>query len=161
MEIKHTMDVKHLILEPECPPNLMEYDLYIIRDADLIFYVGQSNSAFYRVWEHIINGYKARSIVGRFILCNWPASMHFQIDFYSSKSDLFTAVSHDLNRAELQLINKHRPCFNEIANISPTLLPTQYKPVTKLMKYSHGLRKLQFQARLAIEAEAKKRWIET
>jgi hypothetical protein len=158
MENISTLDIKHLVLLTACPAELKEHDLYVIRDYAVVFYVGQSYSAFTRVWEHIMDGYKARSIVGRFILCNWPASMNFQIDFFKSKSDLFLPVDHELEKAELQLINRYRPCFNEVGNYSPTPLPKQYKPVTEFMRYSHTLRKLQFQAEMAIEAEAKRTW---
>src|SRR5512147_1844745 len=104
------LKVKQFLLLEECPPELRKLDLYVIRDGDLVFYVGQSYVAFSRVWEHIKNGYKWRSDVGRFILCNWPKSMNYEIELLSSGSPEFDLVEHDLLRAEEMLIKMYKPC---------------------------------------------------
>ena len=64
-----------LLTEQRCPPEWRPFDLYLFRDDEVVFYVGQSYVAFDRVWRHILDGYKGRSVVGRFIHCNWPASL--------------------------------------------------------------------------------------
>jgi hypothetical protein len=64
-----------LLTEQHCPPEWRPYDLYLCRDDEVVFYVGQSHVAFDRVWQHILDGFKGRSMLGRFILCNWPASL--------------------------------------------------------------------------------------
>ena len=69
-----------LITEQRCLPEWRPFDLYLFRDEHVVFYVGQSYVAFDRVWRHILDGFKGRSMVGRFILCNWPASMKFVIE---------------------------------------------------------------------------------
>ena len=58
-----------------CPPEWRWHDLYLFRDHDIVFYVGQSYNAFERIWEHLRGGSKGHSKVGRFILCNWTRSM--------------------------------------------------------------------------------------
>jgi hypothetical protein len=153
-------DIKHLLVTETCPPAWKHFDLYLIRDGGTVFYVGQSHSAFHRVWRHILNGYKVRSDVGRFILCNWPASMHFVVEWHRSRSESFAEVGHDLNRAEEQLIRRHHPCFNASWNDAPQPLPGAYKPIGELQRYAHSLRKMQQQARMAILAEDKVKWAE-
>jgi hypothetical protein len=37
----------------ECPLAWRQYDLYLFRDGDTVFYVGQSYCAYERVWEHL------------------------------------------------------------------------------------------------------------
>src|SRR5215475_6017731 len=59
--------------------------------------VCQSYLAFARVWEHLINGFKGHSIVGRFVWCNWPTSMNFTIKLLSSQSEEFGEARNELN----------------------------------------------------------------
>jgi hypothetical protein len=49
-----------LLTELHCPPELRPYDLYLCRDDEVVFYVGQSYVAFDRVWQHILDGFKGR-----------------------------------------------------------------------------------------------------
>jgi hypothetical protein len=72
--------LQRFLLTEQCPPEWRLFDLYLFRDAQAMFYVGQSHMAFVRVWEHIIQGFKGRSVVGRFILSNWPVSMKFMVE---------------------------------------------------------------------------------
>ncbi|RPJ21906.1 MAG: hypothetical protein EHM33_24905, partial [Chloroflexi bacterium] len=81
-----TLKLKQFILLEECPEEWKKLDLYMFRDENSVFYVGQSYIAFHRVWDHIKNGYKWRSDVGRFILCNWPKSMNYEIELLSSSA---------------------------------------------------------------------------
>ena len=74
------MPLKRFLIAAECPADWRGFDLYLFRDDDVVFYVGQSYLAYDRVWQHITDGYKARSVVGRFVLCNWPGSMRFTIE---------------------------------------------------------------------------------
>ena len=69
------LSLKRFLIVAECPPDWRAFDLYLFRDDEVVFYVGQSYLAYARVWQHITDGYKARSVVGRFVLCNWPGSM--------------------------------------------------------------------------------------
>src|SRR5512136_3358824 len=94
------LPVKRFLLVEECPPEWKPLDLYLFRDERTVFYVGQSDSAFGRVWRHILGGYKARTDVGRFLLCNWPKSMNILIEMHSSRSPEFLAAGADRLRAE-------------------------------------------------------------
>src|SRR5512135_137974 len=104
--------LKRFLSLESCPLEWKELDLYLFRDETTVFYVGQSYLAFARVWEHLINGFKGHSIVGRFIWVNWPKSMHFTLELHSSLAEEFAPLGHDLNLAERELIERWTPCFN-------------------------------------------------
>ena len=94
------MPLKRFLLIEQCPASWKDLDLYLFRDENIVFYVGQSYLAFARVWEHLLSGFKGHSIVGRFIWCNWPKSMSFTIELLSSQSEQFDVVRNDLNASE-------------------------------------------------------------
>lgn len=152
--------VKQFILLEECPEEWKRLDLYIIRDRDLVFYVGQSYLAFDRVWDHIKNGFKARSDVGRFVLCNWPKSMNYEIELLSSNSQEFDIVGNNLLKAEEMLIKKYKPCFNISQNDDPSPIPAIYFPPSSTIRCSRSINKLRYQAEQAIRNDEKKRWLE-
>jgi hypothetical protein len=159
-EPKVAIPLKHFLLINQCPPAWKNMDLYVFRDETVAFYVGQSHFAFYRVWEHLINGFHGHSIVGRFIWCNWPASMKFTIELLSSHFEQFNSVGNDLNLAERQLIQLWSPCFNVSQNIIPTPLPQAYRPVNAKFRYRRSLNQLIREAERAVRAEETKNWIQ-
>ena len=148
-----------LLTEQHCPPDWRHYDLYLCRDDAVVFYVGQSYVAFDRVWQHILDGFKGRSMLGRFILCNWPASMRFTIELHDSRSAAYADVGHNLNAAERELIERHAPCFNEMLNRRPTPLPARYAPPGPTIRCSRSLGKLISEARHAVQADRRKGWL--
>ncbi|HET9911544.1 MAG TPA: hypothetical protein VFQ13_06630 [Anaerolineales bacterium] len=154
------MKVKQFILLEECPDEWKKFDLYIIRDENLVFYVGQSYLAFHRVWDHIKNGYKWRSDVGRFILCNWPKSMNYEIELLSSGSPEFAIVNNNLLKAEEMLIRMHKPCFNVSQNVEPSPLPVIYLPPGSTIRCSRSLTRLRYQAEQSIRNDERKKWME-
>ncbi len=152
--------VKQFILLEECPEEWKKFDLYVIRDENVVFYVGQSYLAFNRVWDHIKNGYKWRSDVGRFILCNWPKSMNYEIELLSSSSQEFAAVDHNLLRAEEMLIKLYKPCFNISQNDDPSPIPEVYLPPGSGIRCSRSITKLRYQAEQALRNDQRKEWLE-
>jgi hypothetical protein len=154
------LKLKKFILLEECPEDWKRLDLYVIRDEHSVFYIGQSYRAFERVWDHIRNGYKWRSDVGRFILCNWPKSMNYEIELLSSGSPEFASVDHNLLRAEEMLIRRYKPCFNVSQNGSPSPIPEVYLPPSSEIRCSRSLRRLQYQAEQAILNDERKKWLE-
>lgn len=154
------MKVKQFILLDDCPEELKSFDLYVIRAENTVFYVGQSHVAFHRVWDHIKNGYKWRSDVGRFILCNWPKSMNYEIELLSSSAQEFDEVGNDLLRAEQMLIRKYKPCFNISQNDSPSPMPDICLPPSAEIRCSRSIKKLQYQAEQSIRNDEKKKWVE-
>jgi hypothetical protein len=151
--------LKNFLLVEQCPAEWRRLDLYMFRDDEVVFYVGQSYVAFDRVWQHIHDGYKGRSVVGRFILCNWPGSMKFTIELLTSQSSRFDAVDHNLDAAEQHLIKQLAPCFNTTFNHQPTLLPARYAPPTSEIKCWRSLSKLIREAGYAIQADNRKLWL--
>lgn len=128
------LPVKHLLTCEICPPDWLPYDLYLFRDDVVVFYVGQSECAFARVWRHLHDGFKGRSLVGKFIRVNWPQSMNFIIELYVSRDLAFADLDYDRTAAETRLIEQTHPCFNATLNHTPTPLPATYRPPTATVR---------------------------
>lgn len=147
------LTLKRFLLIGQCPEAWKELDLYILRDDDVVFYVGQSQLAFARVWEHLLSGFKGHSIVGRFVWSNWPVSMRFTIELLSSQSEQFKIIGHDVNAAEQLLIQQGSPCFNVTHNRRPTPIPPTYRPANAKLRIRGGLRRLIYEAERAVRLE--------
>ncbi len=152
------LPLKRFLIVAEYPPDWRAFDLYLFRDDEVVFYAGQSHLAYARVWQHITDGYKARSVVGRFVLCNWPGSMRFTIELLSSQADRFAGVDRDLNAAERLLIEQYAPCFNEILNRRPTPLPDHYAPPSAPIRCSRSPNRLIHEAERAVLADERRAW---
>lgn len=154
------MPLKRFLLVNECPASWKGFDLYLFRDENVVFYVGQSHLAFARVWEHLLSGFKGHSIVGRFVWCNWPSSMSFTIELLSSQSEQFDDVGHELNASERKLIQRWSPCFNVSQNDHPTPLPDSYLPANAPFRRRRSLKALIHEAERAVKVDDTERWLE-
>ncbi len=154
-----TLTLKEFLVIERCPPEWNALDVYLFRDGDLVFYIGQSYLAFDRVWRHIRDGYKARSTVGRFLLTNWPASMNFTIELLSSQDIRFANLNNELNAVERVLIEQAAPCFNNVLNKRPTPLPETYAPPQAEIYRRLNLKTLIRESRFHLQAEKKKSWL--
>ena len=152
--------LKRFLLIKECPPDWKGLDLYLFRDENVAFYVGQSQLAFSRVWEHLLGGFKGHSIVGRFVWVNWPKSMSFTIELLSSRSEQFDDVGNDLNTSERKLIQRWSPCFNVSQNDHPTPLPDSYLAANTPFRRRRSLNALIHEAERAVKADDAKLWLE-
>ena len=137
----------------DCPPDWRHYDLYLFRDEEAVFYVGQSQNAFKRVWDHLLGGPKGRSTIGRFVLCNWPKSMRFMIELMSSRSVEFEPAGKTAEAAERYLIARLSPCLNEAANQDPTPLPEGYLPPNVRIRQVKSLKRMIREAEYAARQE--------
>jgi hypothetical protein len=155
-----SISLKRFLLIEECPADWKAFDLYLFRDEEVVFYVGQSQLAFARVWKHLLGGFHGHSIMGRFVWCNWPRSMRFTIELMSSKSEQFDTVGNDLNAAERLLIQQWLPCFNVSLNVQPTPLPTSYLLPNAQFRCSRSLNKLIHEAERAVKAEDNQLWVQ-
>ena len=135
-----------------CLPEWKDFDLYLFRDEHVVFYVGQSQLAFKRVWDHLLGGFHGHSMVGRFMWANWPGSMKFTVELMGSKCEEFTAIGNDLSAAERQLIERWSPCFNVSLNSQPTAMPVHYRPANVRLQCG-GLNKLIHQAERAVKVD--------
>jgi len=147
-----SLPLKRFLLIEQCPEAWKPLDLYLFRDEEVVFYVGQSHLAFARVWKHLLAGFKGHSIVGRFVWGNWPVSMKFSIELLSSQSEQFAGLGKDLDAAERALIEQYTPCFNVSLNRQPTALPCAYRPPNARLRCG-GLNKLIHQAERVVRAE--------
>ena len=150
---KVALALKRFLLIEECPEVWKGLDLYIFRDDAVVFYVGQSQLAFARIWEHLLSGFKGHSIVGRFVWSNWPASMRFTIELLSSQGEQFNIIGNDVNAAEQLLIQQRSPCFNVTHNGRPTPIPPTYRPANARLRFRGGLRRLMYEAERAVRME--------
>jgi hypothetical protein len=155
-----TIQLKRFLLVEQCPPSWKGLDLYLFRDEEVVFYVGQSQLAFARVWEHLLSGFKGHSIVGRFVWCNWPKSMNFTIELLSSQSEQFDAVGNDLSASERLLIQRWSPCFNVSQNSQPAPVPDSYLPPNAPFRRRRSLNALIREAERAVKAEDTKLWMQ-
>ena len=158
---KVAISLKRFLLIDQCPAEWKHFDLYLFRDESVIFYVGQSQVAFARVWDHLLNGFKGHSIMGRFVWVNWPASMKFTIELLSSQSEQFDAVGNDLDAAESLLIQQWSPCFNVSLNSQPTPLPSMCSPPNAPFRRRRSLNMLIHEAERAVKAEDTQVWLES
>ncbi len=158
---KIAISLKRFLLIEQCPADWKGLDLYLFRDETVVFYVGQSNLAFARVWEHLLSGFKGHSITGRFVWCNWPTSMKFTIELLSSQYEQFDMIGNDLNAAERLLIQQWSPCFNVSQNSQPTPLPTTYLPPNVPFRRRRSLNMLIHEAQRAVQAEDTQLWIQS
>jgi len=152
--------LKRFLLIEQCPPSWKDLDLYLFRDKEVVFYVGQSQLAFSRVWDHLKAGFHGHSIIGRFIWCNWPASMKFTIELLGSQSEQFDDVGNDLSASERLLIQRWSPCFNISQNNQPTPLPNSYLPPNAPFRRRRSLNSLVHEAERAVKAEDTSLWLE-
>jgi len=157
---KIVIPLKRFLLIDQCPIEWKDLDLYLFRDEEIAFYVGQSHLAFSRVWEHLHGGFKGHSIVGRFIWVNWPKSMNFAIELMSSQSEKFNDVGNEQNAAERQLIQNLSPCFNVSQNDQPTPLPSHCLPPNSKFRRRESLNKLIHEAERAVKAEDAMNWLQ-
>jgi hypothetical protein len=154
-----SLSLKQFLTISDCPARWKHYDLYIIRAEQVVFYVGQSYCAFERVWEHIRGGPKGHSIVGRFVLANWPRSGSFVIDLLSAQSLRFTQCNHSLDAAERCLIEQFTPCFNSALNTQPAPLPAGFLPPNTPIKHLRSYKRMLREAVYAVRStDADTQW---
>ncbi len=155
-----TLPISKFLTIEQCPSEWRRYDLYLFRDDTVVFYVGQSHNAFDRVWAHLFGGFKGRSVVGLFVLCNWPRSMRFVVELMDSQSARFDPVGNDLDAAERYLIEQLSPCFNEALNDHPTPLPVKYAPPSAKGRRPKSIKRMMHDAARACQLEHnRKQWI--
>jgi hypothetical protein len=154
------LSLKRFLLVSQCPTSWEDLDLYLFRDENVVFYVGQSSLAFARVWEHLLSGFKGHSMVGRFVWCNWPKSMSFTIELLSSGSEQFGVVRNELNASERLLIQRWSPCFNISQNHQPTPLPNWYLPPNAPFRRRRSFNALFHEADRAVKAEDTELWLQ-
>jgi len=115
----------------------MYHDLYIVRDAKVVFYVGKSRDVIGRLLGHYGRGTwgrgKGKSQLGLFIERNLPQSRSWAIELLTEKDAhdvvqfLSAGLWWEVGTAERELIRHYRPCLNRTYNDEPQAIPDQYK----------------------------------
>jgi hypothetical protein len=144
-----SIPLKQFLTTQTCPPPWLACDLYLFHDEVVVFYVGQSDLAFARVWRHLHDGFKGRSLVGKFVRANWPRSLNFTVTLLMSTDRAFAAFAHDRSAVEAHLINTLRPCLNDSLNTQPTPLPPCYAPPTKTVRFPRHIGRMMREAEVA------------
>ncbi len=153
------LTLNELLLQERCPPQWRRHDLYLFRDEQVVFYVGQSDKAYDRVWRHLRDGFKGRSDIGRFIRCNWPRSVRFVVELMNSQAAHFAVVDHNLDAAEKHLIEKFAPCFNKMMNKNPTPVPEGYLLLTNLLRRPRHINDMiKYATRIAQTQDNRRGW---
>ena len=123
---------------------LAGYTLYIVRDGDIVFYVGQSTDPLYRLQAHLgLISQSDHSLFGIFIKANAPASYQWTYELWKPEEckpyvQLYRIATFpgrwytmpeafDVDEAEEGLIKFFHPCFNSRENIRPNRLPERYE----------------------------------
>lgn len=153
------LTIKQFLTVSTCPLTWVGYDLYVVQESIIyeetvsnqpcVFYVGQSDLAFARLWRHLHDGFKGRSLLGKFIRANWPHSMNFGIVLYHSGDPCFAAWAHDRNAIEAHLIARWSPCLNDMLNATPTPLPATYAPPTQNVTFPRHIGRMIREAEVA------------
>lgn len=125
-------------------PGIMteDYRLYMIRDGETVFYVGQAGNPYNRFLSHIEGfGGNGPSHVGEFLFANAPRSGAWLFEQYTIeecrpfveeyRATFFKAPRalgdyFGLDEAEKSLIKHYRPCLNTAMNPNPLPIPEQY-----------------------------------
>jgi hypothetical protein len=111
------------------------YRIYVIRDGDVIFYIGKSIDIPARLGEHLgIYGRRGASYpdrIGYLILDNMPESKRWQVDLMTvaavaEKLDPAGRWRWDVDFAERDMIKALRPCVNVMHNSNGSALPERY-----------------------------------
>ena len=134
-----TIPLSRFLTLTTCPEQWIHHDLYVIRDETTTFYVGQSECAYARVWSHLQDGFKGRSVVGKFVRVNWPQSIRFTIELLRTRPRSGLTLVRCRNEAERWLIGRLKPCFNETHNPTPTPVPEGYLSPEATVRYPRHL----------------------
>jgi len=113
------------VLADHWPPEHERANIYIFRDADVIFYVGSSprGKVYNRVRAHIKTKSGGHSSLHYLVKNNMPDSLNWNIDLYRVKK---TYVG-DILSCESAIIYRLCPVINQQFNPYPTPLPIRYE----------------------------------
>lgn len=119
--------------------------IYVVRDSDVIFYVGRSVDPFSRIYQHMGYERKLPTNLGRLILDNQPESDEWTFECYSlkdcgsiirqslpqgwdegMKEAMIKICENNASKAEGCMIQALNPCLNTLHNDTPSKLPEKY-----------------------------------
>lgn len=103
--------------------------IYVVREGDVILYVGRSTDPFRRLEEHF--GVALRSSggsIGPIYKQFKSEAVHWTIDLYTLEECKETSAGRcaDVADAERDMIRHFSPCLNERNNPNPSQMPEKY-----------------------------------
>jgi hypothetical protein len=104
--------------------------IYIIREGDTVFYIGQSQEPLLRLEQHLTAGF-----IGQLMRDFWPLSAHWQVDLltFADGAQILDTTGMDPKQStdrmivERALIQHYKPCCNIANNPTPSCLPERYR----------------------------------
>jgi len=113
-----------------CKVDCRFHCIYMIRDEDVIMYVGQSVDIQKRLQAHI--GFDR---VGEVICYSLPQSLGWTMELYSLNDcdALLNDCYLDVDSAEFDIIVHFKPCLNELYNRDKPILPERYYDSKKIV----------------------------
>jgi len=122
------------------------HHVYMVRDGEVVFYVGKSKDPVERLLGHCGRGgwvFGGKSALGYLIEANSPEARQWQVElltitdcepyvkwrWWSGQRHLWTEEERRFKEknviadCEVALIDRYRPCLNSIDNPHPTPLP--------------------------------------
>ncbi len=138
---------------------LTGHKLYLIRDGDIVFYIGQSAQPLIRLQEHMGWTWQGnQSTIGKLIEDNAPESGKWTYELWKVEEceqyvteyrvntfpDSWQKLhpSYDIDEAEEALIKHFKPCLNSAMNPNPTPLPGRYIKYNRSQEHLNMLEKL-------------------
>lgn len=120
-------------------PDCTTYLLYLVRDDETVFYIGQSYSPLDRLQSHMGLSWRGEqaSKLGICIQENAPDSDNWHVELYTLADAAIYVEKYygralpiyDISIAEVSMIRVHRPCLNVTHNRDPLPLPAKYTHV--------------------------------
>lgn len=112
------------------------YRLYVIRDGETVFYVGQSKEVLVRLLDHLgqRDQEQVTSTLNRFVNNNLPEAGAWQVELMTVADcgplvkDHFPAYKRwGVDLAEIALMREFHPCFNTLHNPRSSQIPDKYR----------------------------------
>jgi len=99
--------------------------IYMIRDKEVVFYVGQSKNMAVRIGNHLGYVPTGATTLQRLIYANMPQSLTWFVKVFALADPPNTCT--DIHTVERAMIARYRPCLNIAYNPYPTPLPLCYR----------------------------------
>lgn len=135
------------------------YHIYLVRENETVFYIGQSSSIYDRLESHLGMDWRhAPSVLGKLALENLPMSRAWAVELYSLEDceqrtleymtnelgctfytkEVYYHAGGGVDFAERAFISLYHPCLNTTYNLSPTKLPERYVCASTYPQISSG-----------------------
>lgn len=110
------------------------HHLYVVRDGDVVFYVGRSQDVISRLLSHMGLGRRGKwsvSSLGALIKDNLPTSHNWAVTLLALSDcgvdpGRYSYRDEDTDFAEVALIRFCKPCLNSAHNPGASALPDRY-----------------------------------